>query len=81
MRRWKVSMPTIDKIAAIAKEFDVSLDYLYFGEVDRSANDLSLLSYFHELPDSIQQSCITYIHGVHDSYRLIKESKNKDSDS
>lgn len=77
IRRWDESMPTIDNLAAVAKEFDVSIDYLYFGKKEQlDDKDSSLLSYFHELPDTVQRSCITYMHGIYDSYRIMKEESN-----
>lgn len=82
IRRWEISMPTIDNLAAIAKELNVSIDNLYYG-YSESDKEHSLLTYFRSLPKHIQDNCISYIHGLHDSYQSMQnpDQQNKDSDS
>ena len=80
IRRWETSMPTIDNLAAIAKELNVSIDNLYYG-YSESDKEHSLLTYFRSLPKNIQDNCISYIHGLHDSYQSMQEHNNTDNNS
>lgn len=77
IRRWDSNMPTVDKLAVIAKEFNVTIDYLYYGEqMTNEKEELELISYFRSLPKNIQNNCISYIHGVLDSYKSIITSES-----
>ena len=84
IRKWKTSMPSVDKVKAVAEYFDVSIDYLV-GLTDvpitaeRLADDQVFIDMIREEPKS-RQVGISFPKFSVDALRIAKRWHDLDSD-